>query len=75
MVIWMPSPSIVIIAASYPLWEEDGLNHNYVVDEVECYCQVTGIPYLQVDIATRPDDSSNPGLPSCGDGRYQLHQQ
>ena len=43
------SPSLLIIAASYPSWD-DGLNHNDVIDEVECHCHVTGIPYLQVDV-------------------------
>ena len=44
------SPSLLIIAVSYRSWD-DGLNHNDVVDEVECHCQVTGVPYLQVDVA------------------------
>ena len=44
------SPSLIIIAASYPSWN-DGLNHNDVIDEVGCHCHVTGVPYLQVDVA------------------------
>ena len=44
------SPSIIIITVSYPSWD-DGLNHNDVVDEVESHCQVTGVPYLHVDVA------------------------
>ena len=57
------SPSLIIIAVSYPSWD-DGLNHNDVIDEdechcrvpgvideVECHCHVTGVPYLQVDVA------------------------
>ena len=27
------------------------MNHNDVIDEVECHCQVTGVAYLQVDVA------------------------
>ena len=41
------SPSLIIIAVSYPSWY--GLNHNDATDEVECHCHVTGVPYLQVD--------------------------
>ena len=44
------SPSLIIIAVSYPSWD-DGLNHNDVIDEVNCHCHVTGVPYLQVDVA------------------------
>ena len=44
------SPSLIIIAVSYPSWD-DGLNHNDVIDEVGCHCHVTGVPYLQVDVA------------------------
>ena len=44
------SPSLIIIAVSYPSWD-DALHHNDVIDEVECHCQVTGVPYLQVDVA------------------------
>ena len=51
------SPGIVIIAVSYPYWE-DGLNSNDVLDEVERHCQVTGIPYLQVDVADTTDGNS-----------------
>ena len=44
------SPSLLIIAVSYSSWD-DGLNHNDVIDQVECHCHVTGVPYLQVDVA------------------------
>ena len=68
------SPSLVIIAVSYPSWD-DGLNHNDVIDEVECHCHVTGVPYLQVDVAdtTRWHQPAIP--PMCGDRRHQLYQQ
>ena len=36
------SPSPIINAVSYPSWD-DGLNHNNVIHEVECHCQVTGV--------------------------------
>ena len=44
------SPSLIIIAVSYSSWE-DGLNHSDVIDEVECHCHATGVPYLQIDVA------------------------
>ena len=44
------SPSIIINAVSYSPWD-DGLNHSDIIHEVECHCQVTGAPYLQVDVA------------------------
>ena len=44
------SPSLIIIAVSYSS-SDDGLHHNDVLDEVECHCHVTGVPYLQVDVA------------------------
>ena len=43
------SPSLIIVAVSYPSWD-DGSNHNDVIDEVECHCDVTSVPYLQVDV-------------------------
>ena len=36
------SPSLIIIAVSYSSWD-DGLNHNDVIDEVECHCHVSSI--------------------------------
>ena len=59
--------SIVIVAISYPSWE-DGLNHNAVMDDVECHCPVTGIPYLQVDVAdtTRCQQQAIPVYPIVG---------
>ena len=63
------SPSLIIIAVSYPSWD-DGLNHNDVTDEVECHCQVTGVPYLQVDVAdtTRWQQPAIPVYPIVGIG-------
>ena len=63
------SPSLIIIAVSYPSWDE-GLNHNYVIDEVECHCHVTGVPYLQVDVAdtTRWHQQAIPVYPCVGIG-------
>ena len=69
------SPSLIIIAVSYPSWD-DGLNQNDVIDEVGCHCHVTGVPFLQVDVAdTTMAPASNPCLPMCGDRRHQLYQQ
>ena len=67
------SPSIVIIAVSYPS-RADGLNHNDVIDEVECHCQVTGIPYLQVDVAdaTRWQQQGIPVYPIVGIGHISF---
>ena len=68
------SPSLIIIAVSYPSWD-DGLDHNDVIDEVNCHCHVTGVPYLQVDVAdNQMAPTGNPCLPMCGDRRHQLHQ-
>ena len=63
------SPSLIIIAVSYPSWE-DGLNHNHVIDEVECHCHVTGVPYLQVDVAdtSRWHQQAIPVYPCVGIG-------
>ena len=60
-------PSITIIAVSHPSWD-DGLNHNDVVDEVECHCQVTGVPYFQIDVAstTRWQQQASPIYPIVG---------
>ena len=44
------SPSLISIAVSYASWD-DRWNQNDVIDEVECHCQATGVPYLQVDVA------------------------
>ena len=46
------------------------LNHNDVVDEVECHCHVTGVPYLQVDVAdtTRWQHQAVPIYPCVGIG-------
>ena len=61
------SPSLIIIAVSYPSWD-DGWNHNDVVDEVECQCHVTGVRYLQVDVAdtTRWQHKAVPVYPCVG---------
>ena len=63
------SPSLIIIAVSYPSWD-DGLNHNDVIDEVGCHCHVTGVPYLQVDVAdtTRWHQQAIPVYPCVGIG-------
>ena len=63
------SPSLIIIAVSYPSWD-DGLNHNDVIDEVNCHCHVTGVPYLQVDVAdtTRWHQQAIPVYPCVGIG-------
>ena len=63
------SPSLIIIAVSYPSWD-DGLNHNDVIDEVNCHCHVTGVPYLQVDVAdtTRCHQQAIPVYPCVGIG-------
>ena len=63
------SPSLIIIAVSYPSWD-DGLNHNDVIDEVECHCHVTGVPYLQVDVAdtARWHQQAIPVYPCVGMG-------
>ena len=63
------SPSIIITAVSYPSWD-DGLNHNDVIDEIECPCQVTAVPYLQVDVAdtTRWQQPAIPVYPIVGIG-------
>ena len=63
------SPSLVIIAVSYPSWD-DGLNHNDVIDEVGCHCHGTGVPYLQVDVAdtTRWHQQAIPVYPCVGIG-------
>ena len=55
------SPSIVIIAVLYPSWD-DGLKHNDV--------KVTGVPYLQVDVAdtTRWQQQAFPIYPIAGIG-------
>ena len=52
-----------------PSWD-DGLNHNDVIDEVECHCHVTGVPYLQVDVAdtTRWHQQATPVYPCVGTG-------
>ena len=62
------SPSLIIIAVSYPSWD-DGLNHNDAIDEVSSHCYVTGVPYLQVDVAdtTRWHQQAIPVYP-CGIG-------
>ena len=44
-----PSIVITLLYPTYPSWE-DGVNQNHVTDGVECHCQVTCIPYLQVDV-------------------------
>ena len=61
--------AFIIIAVSYPSWG-DGLNHNDVIDEVECHGHVTGIPYLQVDVAdtTRWHQQAIPVYPCVGIG-------
>ena len=63
------SPSLIIIAVSYPLWD-DGLNHNDVIDQVGCHRHVTGVPYLQVDVAdtTRWHQQAIPVYPCVGIG-------
>ena len=62
------SPSLIIIAVSYPSWD-DGLNHNGI-DEVSCHCHVAGVPYLQVDVAdtTRWHQQAIPAYPCVGIG-------
>ena len=67
------SPSLIMIAVSYPSWD-DGLNHNDVVDEVECYCQVTDVPCLQVDVAdtTRWQKQAIPVYPIVGIGNISF---
>ena len=69
------SPSLIIIAVSYPPWE-DGLNHNDVIHEVECHFHVTGVPYLQVDVAdtTRWQHQAIPIYPCVGIGDTSFHQ-
>ena len=61
------NPSLIIIAVSYPSWD-DGLNHNDVIDELECHCHVAGVPYLQVDVAdtTRWHQQAIPVYPCVG---------
>ena len=56
------SPSLTIIAVSYPSWDS--------IDEVECQCHVTGVPYLQVDVAdtTRKQHQAIPVYPCVGIG-------
>ena len=46
------------------------MNHNDVIDEVICHCHVTGVPYLQVDVAytTRWHQQAIPVYPSVGIG-------
>ena len=46
------------------------MNHNDVIDEVECHCQVTGAPYLRVDVAdtTRRRQQATPVYPIVGIG-------
>ena len=46
------------------------LHHNDVIDEVECHCQVTGIPDLHVDVAdtTRWQQQATPVNPIEGIG-------
>ena len=63
------SPSLIIIAVSYPSWD-DGLNHNDAIDEVSSHCHVTGVPYLQVDVAdtTRWHQQAIPVYPCVGIG-------
>ena len=63
------SPSLIIIAVSY-LSRDDGLNRNDVIDEVECHCHVTDVPYLQVDVAdtTRWQHQAFPVYPCVGIG-------
>ena len=63
------SPSLIIIAVSYPSWD-DGLNHNDAIDEVSSHCYVTGVPYLQVDVAdtTRWHQQAIPVYPCVGIG-------
>ena len=62
-------PSLIIIAVSYPSWDHS-LNHYDVIDEVECHCHVTGVPYLQVDVAdtTRWQHQAIPAYPCVGIG-------
>ena len=63
------SPSLIIIAVSYPSWD-DGLNHNDAIDEISSHCYVTGVPYLQVDVAdtTRWHQQAIPVYPCVGIG-------
>ena len=63
------SPSLIIIAGSCPSWD-DGLNHNDAIDEVSSHCYVTGVPYLQVDVAdtTRWHQQAIPVYPCVGIG-------
>ena len=63
------SPSLIIIAVSYSSWD-DGLNHNDAIDEVSSHCYVTGVPYLQVDVAdtTRWHQQAIPVYPCVGIG-------
>ena len=63
------SPSLIIIAVSHPSLD-DGLNHNAVIDEVGCHSHVTGVPYLQVDVAdaTRWHRQAIPVYPCVGIG-------
>ena len=63
------SPSLIIIAVSYPSWD-DGLHHNDAIDEVSSHCYVTGVPYLQVDVAdtTRWHQQAIPVYPCVGIG-------
>ena len=62
-------PSLTIVAVSYPSCD-DGLNHKDVIDEVECHCRATGVPYLQVDVAdtTRWQHQAIPIYPCVGIG-------
>ena len=46
------------------------MNHSDIIDEVECHCHVTGVPYLQVDVAdtTRWQHQAIPVYPCVGIG-------
>ena len=50
------------------------MNHNDVIDEVECHCHVTGVPYLQVAVAdtTRWQHQAIPVYPCVGIGGISL---
>ena len=60
-------PALSSFAVSYPSWG-DGLSRNDVIDEVECHCHLTGVPYLQVDVAdtTRWQHQAIPVYPCVG---------
>ena len=63
------SPSLVVIAVSYPEWE-DGLNHSELIDEVVSHCYLASTVYVMLDKAdtTRWAEQSIPMYPIYGLG-------